>query len=141
MDRSLLFDSPYLLGFEHTRTLIERAGKAATEGYPPYNVEDIGGGGVRITLAVAGFATGQLDVAIESNHLTVSGKREPEAGSPGERAFIHRGIASRGFVRGFILADGLEVLSARLDHGLLHIDVVRPASVRPVRHIPIQSGG
>ena len=55
MNRTLLFDSPFLLGFDHTRNLIERAAKAAGEGYPPYNVEELGDGRVRITLAVAGF--------------------------------------------------------------------------------------
>ena len=54
--RTIVFDSPFLLGFEHTRALIERAAKAATESYPPYNVEQIGDGRVRITLAVAGFS-------------------------------------------------------------------------------------
>ena len=55
MNRPLLFDSPFLLGFDHTRALIERAAKAAAEGYPPYNVEELGVGAVRISLAVAGF--------------------------------------------------------------------------------------
>ena len=81
MNRPPLYDSPFLLGFEHTRVLIERAAKAASEGYPPYNVEDTGEGAVRITLAVAGFSPDQLDVVVEDSQLTVTGKR-PADGAP-----------------------------------------------------------
>src|SRR3546814_20633528 len=74
MNRSILFDSPFLLGFEHTRSLIERAAKAAAESYPPYNVEDRGDGGLRITLAVAGFSPDQLEVTIEDRQRVVAGR-------------------------------------------------------------------
>jgi HSP20 family molecular chaperone IbpA len=141
MNRSPLFDSPFLLGFEHTRALIERAAKAAAEGYPPYNVEDAGEGAVRITLAVAGFTADQLDVSVEDNQLIITGKREPDPAAAGERAFLHRGIAARGFVRGFVLADGMEVRGAVLEHGLLHIDAVRPPPARLVRRVPIKTAG
>jgi HSP20 family molecular chaperone IbpA len=136
--RPLLFDSPFLLGFEHTRNLIERAAKAAGESYPPYNVEARDGGGVRITLAVAGFAPDQLEVTVEGNQLTVAGRRgdAPEAG---EKAYLHRGIAARGFVRAFVLADGMVVDSAVLEHGLLHIDLARPEPERLVQRIPIRT--
>src|SRR6202046_4412413 len=119
MNRSVLFDSPFLLGFEHTRTLIERAAKAAAESYPPYNVEDAGEGRVRITLAVAGFAPDQLAVTVEDNQLTVAGRKDGESRSGDDRAFLHRGIAARGFTRSFVLADGMEVEQALLEHGLL----------------------
>ena len=99
MNRTILFDSPFLLGFEHTRNLIERAAKAAAEGYPPYNVEDAGDGRVRISLAVAGFTPDQLAVTLEDNQLTVTGKRDPEGSEAADRAYLHRGIAARGFVR------------------------------------------
>lgn len=137
MNRSIVFDSPFLLGFEHTRDLIERAAKAAGEGYPPYNVEDRGEGAVRITLAVAGFTPDQLAVTVEDRQLIVGGKRE--GGKP-EEAFLHRGIAARGFLRTFILADGMVVEGATLAHGLLHIDVARPQPERRVQQIPIKSG-
>lgn len=136
MNRSLLFDSPFLLGFDHTRNLIERAAKAAAEGYPPYNVEERGDGRVRITLAVAGFTPAQLEVTLEDSQLNVVGKRD---GADGERAFLHRGIAARGFVRSFILADGMEVEGAELEHGLLHIDLFRPEPVRKLKQIPIRT--
>ena len=136
MNRTLLFDSPFLLGFDHTRALIERAAKAAGEGYPPYNVEELGEGRVRITLAVAGFSAAQLDVTLEDNQLSVIGKRD---GVEGERAYLHRGIAARGFVRSFILADGMEVEGASLEHGLLHIDLFRPEPEKKVKQIPIRT--
>ena len=140
MNRSILFDSPFLLGFEHTRNLIERAAKAAAESYPPYNVEDRGDGGLRITLAVAGFSPDQLAVTIEDRQLTIAGKRD---GPPGksEEAFLHRGIAARGFVRSFVLADGMVVDGATLEHGLLHIDLARPEPEKRVQTVPIRTAG
>jgi HSP20 family molecular chaperone IbpA len=136
--RTLLFDSPFLLGFDHTRALIDRAAKAAAESYPPYNVEQLGEASVRITLAVAGFAPEELAVTVEGRQLTITGKRE-DAGR-GEQAFLHRGIAARGFIRSFVLADGLEIGGARLEHGLLHVDLIRPEQERSVRRIPITTG-
>jgi HSP20 family molecular chaperone IbpA len=138
MNRSVIFDSPFLLGFEHTRSLIERAAKAAAESYPPYNVEDRGGGGIRITLAVAGFSPEQLEVSVEDRQLTVMGKRDGNAGRP-EDAFLHRGIAARGFIRSFVLADGMVVEEASLEHGLLHIDLARPEPEKRVIQVPIRT--
>ena len=135
MNRLPPFDNPVLLGFEHTRALIDRASRTAAESYPPYNVEDLGDDGVRIVLAVAGFSAGQIDIAVEANQLTVTGRREAEE----ERAFLHRGIAARGFVRIFVLADGMEVGKARLDHGLLVIEASRPRARDGVRRIPIET--
>lgn len=142
MNRTILFDSPFLLGFEHTRDLIERAAKAASESYPPYNVEQADNGGVRITLAVAGFSPDQLQVTVEGGQLVVAGKRDSADGrTEAERAFLHRGIAARGFVRTFILADGMDVTAATLEHGLLHIDLARPEPERLIKRIPIRSAG
>ena len=135
--RTVLFDSPFLLGFDQTRALIDRAAKAAAESYPPYNVEQMGENAVRISLAVAGFSPDDLAITIEGRQLTIAGKRE---GVSPDQAFLHRGIAARGFVRSFVLADGLEVDGARLEHGLLHVDLVRPENVEPVRRIPISVG-
>ena len=140
MNRSILFDSPFLLGFEHTRALVERAAKAAAESYPPYNVEARGDAGLRITLAVAGFSPDQLQVTVEGRQLVIAGKRD---GTPAksEEAFLHRGIAARGFLRSFVLADGMEVRQALLEHGLLHIDLAQPEPERSVRRIPIKTAG
>jgi HSP20 family molecular chaperone IbpA len=139
MTRTLLFDSPFLLGFEHTRNLIERAAKAAAESYPPYNVEDLGGGALRITLAVAGFSPDQLEVTVEDRQLTVVGKRDGNGSRP-EDAYLHRGIAARGFIRSFVLADGMIVEGAVLEHGLLHIDLARPEPEKRVHKVPIRTG-
>lgn len=139
MNRAYPFDSPFLLGFEHTRLLIDRAAKAAAEAYPPYNVEETGEGRLRITLAVAGFSAADLEVRTEDRQLIVAGRRE--APDEGERAFLHRGIAGRGFTRAFVLADGMDVEAARLEHGLLHVDVVRPEPEKLIRRIPIETAG
>jgi HSP20 family molecular chaperone IbpA len=139
MTRQPLFDSPFLLGFEHTRALIERAAKAASEAYPPYNVEQRDDGGVRISLAVAGFSADQLQVTVEGRQLVVAGRRDGEGREAS--AFLHRGIAARSFVRSFVLADGMEVDGALLEHGLLHIDVARPEPSNPVKQVPIRTAG
>lgn len=137
--RTIVFDSPFLLGFEQTRTLIERAAKTAAESYPPYNVEQTGEDRVRITLAVAGFSPDQLAVTVDGRQLIVTGRRDADGRDPPD--FLHRGIAARGFMRAFVLADGMEVSEAVLEHGLLHIDVLRPEPERPVKRIPIRSAG
>lgn len=138
MNRSILFDSPFLLGFEQTRALAERAAKAAAESYPPYNVEDRGEGRLRITLAVAGFSPDQLQVTLENRQLVIQGRREE---AKGEDAYLHRGIAARGFQRSFVLADGVIPEGAVLEHGLLHIDLAQPEPERLVQRIPIRSAG
>jgi len=135
--RTVLFDSPFLLGFDHTRSLIDRAARAASEAYPPYNVEQRGDAAVRITLAVAGFAPDDLSITLEGRQLTISGKREGADKGDGGNAYLHRGIAARGFLRTFVLADGLEVEEASLEHGLLHVDLKRPEQVAQIRRIPI----
>lgn len=143
MNRTMLFDSPFLLGFDHMRELVDRASRAATEGYPPYNVEESGEGRLRITLAVAGFSPDQLQVTVEDNQLVVAGKRDADGAAPdkGERAYLHRGIAARGFIRNFVLAEGMEIESAALEHGLLHIDVTRREPQKLVKRIPIKPVG
>ena len=143
--RTLLLDSPFLLGFEHTQRLIERAARGAGDAYPPYNVEARDDGSLRITLAVAGFSAAQLEVQVEDRQLTITGRRDGDLAGDGAndsaRAFLHRGIAARGFQRAFVLADGMKVAGAILEHGLLHVDVSRPdPAARPVR-IPIKTAG
>ena len=89
-------------------------------------------------MAVAGFGPDDLSVMVEGRQLTIAGKREPSA--QGDQAFLHRGIAGRGFVRSFVLADGLEIDEAKLEHGLLHVDMSRPEGTQAVRQIPITTG-
>lgn len=131
--RLSLFDSPMFLGFDQLEQTFDRIRKSAGEGYPPYNIEQIGENGLRITLAVAGFTMTDLDIELEHNQLTIRGKQEDEE----ERLFIHRGIAARQFQRSFVLADGIEVLGASLDSGLLHIDMQRVAPESKAKKIDI----
>jgi HSP20 family molecular chaperone IbpA len=134
MSRVSMFNSPLLLGFDQLERTLDRLAKNA-EGYPPYNIEKIGENGLRITLAVAGFGVDDLAIELVENQLQVRGK---QADDP-ERVYLHRGIAARQFQRTFMLADGIEVTGARLDNGLLAIDLVRPSAEPRVRSIPIDA--
>lgn len=136
MSRLTLFNSPLLLGFDHFEQALERVTKAAADGYPPYNIEQVGDS-LRITLAVAGFGEGDLSIQLEDNQLVVRGKQVEDEK---ERVFLHRGIAARQFQRSFILADGIEVVRAQLDNGLLHVDLKRPQAESRVRRIKIEAG-
>jgi HSP20 family molecular chaperone IbpA len=78
---------------------------------------------------------------VEDRQLVVTGRREAEKEAPKDGAYLHRGIAARSFIRSFVLADGMEVRGAALEHGLLHIDVVRPEPERQVKRIPIRTAG
>jgi HSP20 family molecular chaperone IbpA len=131
--RLSLFDSPLFLGFDQFERTLDRIKKTANEGYPPYNIEQIGENGLRITLAVAGFTMNDLDVEIEQNQLTVRGRQVEDDG----RVYIHRGIAARQFQKSFVLADGIEILGATMDNGLLHIDMKRVAPESTARKIQI----
>lgn len=133
MTRLSLFNSPLLLGFEQFEQALDRISKASSDGYPPYNVEQVGDGRLRISLAVAGFGAEDLQVQIQDNQLIVRGKQQDE----GDKVFLHRGIAARQFQRSFVLADGIEVSGADLDNGLLHIDLERPINEPNLRTIPI----
>jgi HSP20 family molecular chaperone IbpA len=131
-----MFNSPLLLGFDHFERALDRVSKVSADGYPPYNVEQLGENALRITLAVAGFQMSDLSITVEDNQLIVRGKQTDDA----HRVYLHRGIAARQFQRSFVLAEGIEVSSARLDNGLLHVDLVRPAVESRVRTIEITSG-
>jgi HSP20 family molecular chaperone IbpA len=131
-----LFESPFLLGFEQFERTLNRISKTTGDGYPPYNIEQVAENGIRITIAVAGFAWDDLDLTVEDNQLVVRGKNSAEAP---DRVFLHRGIAARQFQRSFVLADGIEVVSAALDNGLLSISLERPIVDPVVRTIDIQT--
>jgi HSP20 family molecular chaperone IbpA len=130
-----MFNSPLLLGFDQLERTLDRLAKSA-EGYPPYNIERIGENGLRITLAVAGFTSDDLAIELVESQLTVRGKQSDD----GDRVFLHRGIAARQFQRAFMLAEGIEVTGARLDNGLLSIDLVRPVQEPRIRRIRIEAG-
>ena len=133
MTRVSLFNSPLLLGFEHFEQALDRISKTASDGYPPYNVEQVDDHRLRITLAVAGFEAGELEVQIQDNQLLIRGKQQDD----GDKVYLHRGLAARQFQRSFVLAEGIEVAGAALDNGLLHIELARPASEPDVRTVRI----
>ncbi len=129
-----VFTSPLFLGFDHLEQVLERASKNTADGYPPYNIEQIGNAGLRITLAVAGFTMEELQITQEDNQLVIRGR---QADDSQERVFLHRGIAARQFQRAFVMAEGIEVRGAWLDNGLLHIDLARPQPQARVKTIAI----
>jgi HSP20 family molecular chaperone IbpA len=135
MSRLSLFSSPLLLGFDQFERALDRVSKATADGYPPYNVEQIGDNALRLTLAVAGFKPEELSVHIEDNQLVIRGKQADET----DRVYLHRGIAARQFQRSFMLADGIEVVGAALDNGLLNIDLRRREAEGLVRAIEIKT--
>ena len=106
--------------------------------YPPYNIVKSGEDNYRITFAVAGFGPEEIDVQVENNTLTVKGKPAQDQTQP---VYLHRGIAGRAFERRFELADHIQVESAKLENGLLHIDLKReiPEALKP-RKIDVKGG-
>lgn len=133
MDRlDSLFSSPLFLGFDHFERLVDTLSKAQ-DNYPPYNIEQIGEYGFRITLALAGFQRKDIKISLENNQLTIKGRLENNPNA----VYIHRGIATRQFVKTFILADGVEVKNAEFVDGLLHINLLRIHDEKEVRTIEI----
>jgi molecular chaperone IbpA len=117
------------VGFDRLLDLLENADTA--QGYPPYNIERSDESNYRITIAAAGFAEKDLGVEVTDGVLTVTGKRE-EAAKP---SYLHQGIAGRAFERKFQLAEHVEVKGAKLENGLLHVDLERivPEAKKPRR--------
>ena len=137
MSRVPSLSSPFLIGFDQIERALDRVAKGA-DGYPPYNIERLprderNPERLRITLAVAGFTLDQLKVFVEEKELIIRGRQQDDK----SRQYLHRGIAARQFQRTFLLADGMEVLSADLKNGLLSIDLARPEPERIVRTINI----
>lgn len=141
MSRTTTMRNPFLLGFGEVDRAFDAAVRTAGDGYPPYNVERMltadGSEHIRIVLAVAGFTRDQLDITLDGNQLVVSGKQDNDA----SRSYLYRGIATRQFQRGFLLADGLRVQSASLSEGLLAIELWRPAPSRQSSKIEIRERG
>ena len=138
MTRPTGFSSPLLLGFDDIERALDRVSRAASDGYPPYNIERISGNDdepmcIRIVLAVAGFRREEIDIGVDDSELTISGRQIDDD----ERDFLHRGIAARQFKRTFVLADGMDVTGASLKDGLLSVDLVRPEPDRRIRKIEI----
>ncbi len=125
---------PFLLGFEQLERLVERTAKTSGDGYPPFNIEAVSENAYSITLALAGFRDEDLAVTVEDRQLVIRGRQTDD---PGTRIFLHRGIAARAFQRSFVLAEGVEVAGAALEHGLLHIDLRRAVPDQVVQTIVI----
>jgi molecular chaperone IbpA len=119
------------VGFDRLINLLE---SASEQGYPPYNIERTDEDNYRVTLAVAGFAEKDLAVDVKDRVLTVSGKRDEVTDRP-QASLLHQGIAGRAFERSFQLAEHVEVKAARLENGLLHVDLERivPEEKKPRR--------
>ena len=125
------------IGFDRLASALESANRADAGGYPPYNIELTGEDQYRITLAVAGFSAGEIDIEVKENLLTITGNKS-DAAADGQ--FLHRGIANRNFERTYQLADYVRVQGADLQDGLLHVDLKReiPEAMKPRR---IEIGG
>lgn len=128
LDLSPLFRSS--VGFDHLASMLDSANRVEQPAYPPYNIERVGEDKYRITMAVAGFDSSELDIESERNTLKVSGIK---AEADKTRQYLHQGIAARNFERKFQLADHVKVVGANLENGLLHIDLQReiPEAMKP----------
>jgi molecular chaperone IbpA len=135
LDFTPLFRSS--IGFDQLPGLLSHALQREDGGYPPYNIEKIGEDQYRIVLAVAGFSKDDVEIVQDQNRLFVRGRIK----EPGQKTYLHRGIAARLFERQFDLADYVEVTDAAMGEGLLVIALKRelPEALRP-RSIPINSG-
>ncbi|HUB95486.1 MAG TPA: Hsp20 family protein [Stellaceae bacterium] len=134
-DFSPLFRSS--IGFDRLTRLVDAATRTDASTYPPYDIQVTGENAYRLTMAVAGFSTEDLDITVKENALVVSGKSKTE-----ERAeYLHHGLARRAFERHFQLADHIKVKGAALENGLLHVDLVRevPEAMKP-RKVAISAG-
>lgn len=126
------------VGFDRLFSMLD--GFDAAPGYPPYNIERTGENDYRITVAVAGFAEGELTIEAKENTLAIKGEKQVKEEKPGE--VLYQGIAARAFERVFQLADHVLVTGANLENGLLHVDLVReiPEAEKP-RQIAINGNG
>ena len=124
------------IGFDRFARMLDDMSAFEAPTYPPYNIERVGDDEYRITMAVAGFGPDDLNIELNQNTLTISGKKSDRSDNGGE--VLHQGIASRAFERRFQLADFVEVRGADLENGLLHVTLKReiPEAMKP-RTIPI----
>ena len=137
MSKLPLGTHPFLLGFDQLERLVERSAKTGNDGYPPYNIEQTSDTSYRITLAVAGFGDDDLSITVEDSQLVIRGRQTDDSEG---RVFLHRGIAARQFQKSFVLADGVEVGAARIENGLLHVDLNRAVPDRIIQKIEISKG-
>ena len=130
------------IGFDRLFSMLDQAASVDnTPTYPPYNIERSDENAYRISIAVAGFSEADLSLEVKESLLSVRGEKAATE-DKGKTEVLHQGIASRAFERRFQLADHVQVTGAALEHGLLHIDLVRevPEAKKP-RVIPIGQAG
>ena len=137
MSRMSLFNSPFLLGFDDFERTVDRISKLSSDSYPPYNIEQTSENTIQITVAVAGFDKQDLEINLEGNQLQIRGIKQE---NNNEKVFIHRGIATRQFIRNFILAEGIKVEGASMDNGLLFVDLSQPIVNDKSKKIIIKDG-
>jgi molecular chaperone IbpA len=131
------------VGFDRLASLLDASTRVdeSALGYPPYNIEKTAEDSYRVTMAVAGFGENDLDVTVQENSLVIKAdKAKPEANK--EVKYLYRGIATRAFERRFDLADHIKVTGARLENGVLSVDLVRevPEAMKP-RKIAVEALG
>jgi molecular chaperone IbpA len=128
------------VGFDRLFSLLDQGAEGGAPGYPPYNIERTGENEYRVTVAVAGFSEAELSVVAKENTLTIRGEKNAKDEARHGNV-LYQGIAARAFERVFQLADFVQVKGAKLENGLLHVDLVReiPEAKKP-RSIPIGNG-
>lgn len=134
---SKIFNNPIMLGFDHLEKIVDHIIKQHKDTFPPYNVEMVNSYQIRISLAVAGFLPENLTVTVEDNQLVIRGINLDEE----NRVYLHKGIANRNFQKNFVLAEGMEVVDAQQDRGLLNILLERPQKVNKIKQITIKQAG
>jgi molecular chaperone IbpA len=136
IDFSPLYQSA--IGFDRMASLLDSLARDSKPSYPPYNIELVDENRYRITMAVAGFSQDELEITSEQNTLVIAGR---QAERDDRREYLYQGIAERNFERKFQLAEHVRVVAARLENGLLHVELERevPEAMKP-RRIAIESG-
>ena len=126
------------VGFDRLFSLLDQVNSDGSNGYPPYNIERTGENAYRISVAVSGFTKDELSIVAKETTLTIKGEKHANENGKDKAEVLYRGIAARAFERVFQLADFVAVKNASLEHGLLHVDLVReiPEAKKP-RNIPI----
>lgn len=128
------------VGYDRMARLLDSMASEPTSSYPPYNIEKLSDESYVITMAVAGFTEDLIDITVQENQLTVNSRNLGQDEHEANRVFLYRGIAERAFERRFTLADHIQVTGARMENGLLHIDLIRvvPETAKP-RKVTIAS--
>ena len=120
------------IGFDRIFNLLENANPPQNgDNWPPYDIFKLGDDAYRIVIAVAGFGEDELSITHESNLLMIDGAKAEN----GAAKYLHHGLALRPFARRFELADYVSVVAAKLENGLLIIDLKKeiPEEMKPHR--------